>query len=315
METSSCDIMKMCSWSSLSKSANVCAYVSRCSSLVILMLVIHEDQEKVTVFEVCTKSCVANTIFIKLTNYCFEYQGFFMAALILKDPGAPRRHHTTRIQEHPDTITPQGPRSTRTPSHHKDPGAPDTFTTQATRWDPGTPDAIGLGGPRCNQTILDQENPEVPQTIPRSTHNPLDQKKPRSTQTAVDKDDSRAPSPHWTKTPTLAPLSQAKMGRRQCKSAYNIIKNKTTPESSPPPTPRSDHCNADKAEENDLKKSLMKMLEEAFEEKMKNVSKEIGENTNKKLEEINKEIEEKKSKKLEEMNNEIEEKKNKNWKK
>ncbi|KAL6039065.1 hypothetical protein STEG23_008290 [Scotinomys teguina] len=101
------------------------------------------------------------------------------------------------------------------------------------------------------------------------------------------------------------------MGRRQCKSAYNIIKNKTTPESSPPPTPKSDYCNADKAEENDLKKSLMKMLEEAFEEKMKNVSKEIGENTNKKLEEINKEIEEKKSKKLEEMNNEIEEKKNK----
>ncbi|KAL6085210.1 hypothetical protein STEG23_038239 [Scotinomys teguina] len=58
-----------------------------------------------------------------------------------KDPGAPGRHHTTRNQEHPDT-----------------------FTTQATCWDPGTPDAIGLGGPRCNQTILDQENPEVPQT-------------------------------------------------------------------------------------------------------------------------------------------------------
>ncbi|KAL6085117.1 hypothetical protein STEG23_036048 [Scotinomys teguina] len=69
-----------------------------------------------------------------------------------------------------------GPRSTRTPSHHKDPGAPgrhhttrtqehpDTFTTKTTRWDPGAPDAIGLGGPRCNQTILDQENPEVPQT-------------------------------------------------------------------------------------------------------------------------------------------------------
>ncbi|KAL6084095.1 hypothetical protein STEG23_018680 [Scotinomys teguina] len=76
-------------------------------------------------------------------------------------------------------------------------------------------------------------------------------------------------------------FSHAKMGRRQCKSAYNIIKNKTTPESSPPPTPKYDYCNADKAEENDLKKSLMKILEEAFEEKMKNVSKEIGENTNK----------------------------------
>ncbi|KAL6033800.1 hypothetical protein STEG23_014582 [Scotinomys teguina] len=113
----------------------------------------------------------------------------------------------------------------------------------------------------------------------------------------------------------LVPIHQkAKMGRRQCKSAYNIIKNKTTPESSPPPTPKSDYCNADKAEENDLKKSLMKMLEEDFEEKMKNLSKEIGENTNKKLEEINKEIEEKKSKKLEEMNNEIEEKKNKKLK-
>ncbi|KAL6081748.1 hypothetical protein STEG23_016830 [Scotinomys teguina] len=60
---------------------------------------------------------------------------------------------------------------------------------------------------------------------------------------------------------------QAKMGRRQCKSAYNIIKNKTTPESSPPPTPKSDYCNADKAEENNLKKSLMKMLEKAIEEK------------------------------------------------
>ncbi|KAL6037816.1 hypothetical protein STEG23_022175 [Scotinomys teguina] len=105
------------------------------------------------------------------------------------------------------------------------------------------------------------------------------------------------------------------MGRHQCKSAYNIKKNKTTPESSPPPTPKSDYCNAEKAEENDLKKSLMKMLEEAFEEKMENVNKEIEENTNKKLEEINKEIEEKKSKQLEKMNNEIEEKKNKIWKK
>ncbi|KAL6062093.1 hypothetical protein STEG23_024920, partial [Scotinomys teguina] len=140
---------------------------------------------------------------------------------------------------------------------------------------------------------------------------PLRPKGPRSTQTAVDKDDSRAPRPHWTKRPTLGPLSKAKMGRHQCKSAYNVIQNKTTRESSPPPKQRSDHCHADKAEENDLKNSLMKMLEETFEEKMKNVSKEIGENTNKKLEEINKEIEEKKSKKLEEMNNEIEEKKNK----
>ncbi|KAL6060998.1 hypothetical protein STEG23_003354 [Scotinomys teguina] len=59
----------------------------------------------------------------------------------------------TRTQEHPDAITPQGPRSTQTPLQHKPP--------------PGTqehPDAVGPGGPRCNQTILDQEDPEVPQT-------------------------------------------------------------------------------------------------------------------------------------------------------
>ncbi|KAL6033361.1 hypothetical protein STEG23_021987 [Scotinomys teguina] len=139
-----------------------------------------------------------------------------------------------------------------------------------------------------------------------SIENSVYQRKgPRSSQSPSEEEDQGAPRQHWTKTPLPAPNpsqkwddvnAKAKMGRRQCKSAYNIIKNKTTPESSPPPTPKSDYCNADKAEENDLKKSLMKMLEEAFEEKMKNVSKEIGENTNKKLEEINKEIEEKKSK-------------------
>ncbi|KAL6084469.1 hypothetical protein STEG23_031146, partial [Scotinomys teguina] len=156
------------------------------------------------------------------------------------------------------------------------------------------------GSPRRYWTRRTQEYPEA--FRPRG---------PRSTQTALDREDSRAPRPHWTKRPPLAPLSEAKMGRLQCKSTYNNIKNKTSPESSPPPTPRPEHCNVDKAEENDLKKSLMKMLEEAFEEKMKNVSKEIGENTNKKLEEINKEIEEKKSKKLEKMNNEIEKEKQK----
>ncbi|KAL6076979.1 hypothetical protein STEG23_005052 [Scotinomys teguina] len=79
------------------------------------------------------------------------------APVTSQEPGPLGRHHTTRTKEHPDAITPQGPRSTRTPSHHKDPA-------QATHWDPGAPDAIGLGGPRCNQTILDQEDPEVPQT-------------------------------------------------------------------------------------------------------------------------------------------------------
>ncbi|KAL6033674.1 hypothetical protein STEG23_035094 [Scotinomys teguina] len=112
---------------------------------------------------------------------------------------------------------------------------------------------------------------------------------------------------------TQTPLDQEEeIGRRQCKSKYNNMKNKTPPESSPPPTPRPEHCNVDKAEENDLKNSLMKMIEEALEGKMKDTIKEIEEKTNKKLEENNKEIEEK-NKKIKEMNKEIEDK-NKKWK-
>ncbi|KAL6036561.1 hypothetical protein STEG23_024657 [Scotinomys teguina] len=107
----------------------------------------------------------------------------------------------------------------------------------------------------------------------------------RSTQTPLEQETS------------LAPSSKAEMGRRQCKSTYNNIKNKTPPESSPPPTPSPEHCNVDKAEESDLKNSLMKMIEEALKRKMKNAIKEIEEKTNKKLEENNKEIEEKNKKK------------------
>ncbi|KAL6039689.1 hypothetical protein STEG23_005645 [Scotinomys teguina] len=92
------------------------------------------------------------------------------------------------------------------------------------------------------------------------------------------------------------PPFKAEMRRCQCKSTYDNIKNKTSPESSPPPTPRPEHCNVDKTEENDLKNSLMKMIEEALEGKMKNAIKEIEEKTNKKLEENNKKIEEKNKK-------------------
>ncbi|KAL6083099.1 hypothetical protein STEG23_007181 [Scotinomys teguina] len=76
-------------------------------------------------------------------------------------------------------------------------------------------------------------------------------------------------------------LKRAEMGRRQCKSTYNNMKNKTSPESSPPPTSRPEHCNVDKAEENDLKNSLMKMIEKALEGKMKKAVKEIEEKTKK----------------------------------
>ncbi|KAL6086561.1 hypothetical protein STEG23_006875 [Scotinomys teguina] len=97
------------------------------------------------------------------------------------------------------------------------------------------------------------------------------------------------------------------MGRRQCKSTYNNIKNKTSLESSPLPTPRPEHRNVDKAEENDLKNSLMMMIAEDLKGKIKSTIKEIEEKTNKKLEENNKEIEEK-NKKIKEMNKEIEDK-------
>ncbi|KAL6092609.1 hypothetical protein STEG23_028843 [Scotinomys teguina] len=165
------------------------------------------------------------------------------------DPGAPGRHHTTRTQEHPDAITPQGPRSTGTPSHHKDPEHPDTFTTQATRWDPGTPDAIGLGGPRCNQTILDQENPEVPPhhwtRRSRSTHNPLDQKKTQEHSNSSRKG-LKSTQPPLDQDTYPCPIIPGKNGPASMQKCFNIIKNKTTPESSPPPTPKSDYCNADK---------------------------------------------------------------------
>ncbi|KAL6042875.1 hypothetical protein STEG23_007560, partial [Scotinomys teguina] len=81
----------------------------------------------------------------------------------------------------------------------------------------------------------------------------------------------------------LTAESVAEMGRRQCKSTYNNMKNKTSPESSPPPTPRPEHCNVDKAEENDFKNSLMKMIEEALEGKMKNAIKEIEEKNKQKI--------------------------------
>ncbi|KAL6080840.1 hypothetical protein STEG23_037086 [Scotinomys teguina] len=152
---------------------------------------------------------------------------------------------TPWTQEHPDAIGPEGPRSTRR------------------HWNTKTQehlDAIGPGGPRCKQMIWTKRTQEHPRHhwTRRSQKHPeaFRPKGPRSTQTALDKEDSRAPRPPCTKTPTLAPLSKAEIGQCQCKSTYNIIKNKTTPESSPPQTPKPDHCNVDKAEEKDLKKAL-----------------------------------------------------------
>ncbi|KAL6071061.1 hypothetical protein STEG23_013654 [Scotinomys teguina] len=144
-------------------------------------------------------------------------------------------------------------------------------------------------GPRSSQSPSEEEDPGAashPQRK-RTKEQPvtLRGRGPRSTQTPSEQETFPAPS------------SKAEMGRCKCKSTYNNIKNKTSPESSPPPTPRPEHCNVDKAEENDLKNSLMNMIEEALEGKMKNAIKEIEEKTNKKLKENNKEIEEKNKKK------------------
>ncbi|KAL6084271.1 hypothetical protein STEG23_038369 [Scotinomys teguina] len=137
-------------------------------------------------------------------------------------------------------------------------------------------------GPRSSQSPLENDPQPLPETLEQPVT--LRGRGPRSTQTPLEQETSPAPS------------SKAEMGRHQCKSTYNNIKNKASPESSPPPTPRPENCNADKAEENDLKNSLMKMIEEALEGKMKNAIKEIEEKTNKKLKENNEEIEEKNKK-------------------
>ncbi|KAL6043811.1 hypothetical protein STEG23_014028 [Scotinomys teguina] len=190
------------------------------------------------------------------------------------------------------------------------------------------PVTLGRRGPKSNQSPLEEEDPGAASHPRRTSHSHF--LTLRSSQSPSEEEEPGAASHHrrkrtkeqpvtlrgrglWsTQTPSEQetspdPSSKAEMGRRQCKSTYNNIKNKTSPESSPPPTPRLEHCNVDKAEENDLKNSLMKMIEEALEGKMKNAIKEIEKKTNKKLEENNKEIEEK-NKKIKEMNKEIEDK-------
>ncbi|KAL6034884.1 hypothetical protein STEG23_023731 [Scotinomys teguina] len=141
------------------------------------------------------------------------------------------------------------------------------------------PVTLGRRGPKRNQSPLQEEDPGAASHPwrKRTKEQPVSPRGrgSRSTRTPLEQETS------------LDPSSKAEMGRRQCKSTYKNIKNKTSPESSPPPTTRPEHCNIDKAEENDLKNSLMKMIEEALEGKMKNAIKEIEEN-NKEIEENNK---------------------------
>ncbi|KAL6031567.1 hypothetical protein STEG23_032262 [Scotinomys teguina] len=158
--------------------------------------------------------------------------------------------------------------------------------------------------PRNTQSPSEEEDPGAASHPQRKS--PSHFLRPRSSQPPSEKETQEHPDTIGTRDLPCSP-SKAEMGRRQCKSTYNNMKNKTSPESSPPPTPRPEHCNVDKAEENDLKNSLMKMIEEVLEGKMKNAVKEIEEKTNKKWEEMNKEIKEN-NKKIKEMNKEIEDK-------
>ncbi|KAL6089007.1 hypothetical protein STEG23_009924 [Scotinomys teguina] len=128
------------------------------------------------------------------------------------------------------------------------------------------------------------QSPSVEESLPRTQEQPVTLRKehpgvtlrgrgPRSSQSSSEEVPQPLPEtqehPDTIGTRDLpCPPSKAEMGRHQCKSTYNNMKNKTSPESSPPPKPRPEHCNVDKAEENDLKNSLMKMIEEAIKGKM-----------------------------------------------
>ncbi|KAL6084623.1 hypothetical protein STEG23_004765 [Scotinomys teguina] len=117
-------------------------------------------------------------------------------------PALQKPHESnSTLQEHPEAIGPEGPRSTRMPLDQKVQEHPDT---------------IGPGGPNCNQMILDQHDPGAPQTsLDQKVPEAFRPRGPRSTQTALDKENSRASRPHWTKSPTLAPFSEAETGRHQ----------------------------------------------------------------------------------------------------
>ncbi|KAL6038293.1 hypothetical protein STEG23_030296 [Scotinomys teguina] len=105
--------------------------------------------------------------------------------------------------------------------------------------------------------------------------------------------ESAKPSSPYPNLPCSSIFPTRRNGPSSMQKYIQQHKEQDITESSPPPKPRPKHCNVDKAEENDLKNSVMKMTEEDFEGKIKSNFKEIEEKTNKKLEEMNKEIEEK----------------------
>ncbi|KAL6040249.1 hypothetical protein STEG23_020325 [Scotinomys teguina] len=174
----------------------------------------------------------------------------------------PLAHHPVRIfnckqpqsllktQEQLVTLGRRGPKNDQSPSQEEDPGA----GSHPRRTSPSH-----FLRPRSSQSPLEEEDPGT------ASH-------PRRKRTKEQPVTLRGRGSRSTQTPLeqeTSPASKAEIGRRQCKSTYNNIKNKTSPESRSPPTPRAEDCNVDKAEENDLKNSLMKMIEETLEGKMK----------------------------------------------
>ncbi|KAL6029897.1 hypothetical protein STEG23_030828, partial [Scotinomys teguina] len=121
------------------------------------------------------------------------------------------------------------------------------------------PVTLGRRGPKSNQSPLEEEDPgaanHVRRTSPshflrtRSSQSPSEEEDPGAASHPQKKRTKEQPvtlrgrGPRNSQTPSEretspTPSSKAEMGRRQCKSTYNNIKNKTSPESSPPPTPR-----------------------------------------------------------------------------
>ncbi|KAL6082505.1 hypothetical protein STEG23_002754, partial [Scotinomys teguina] len=109
------------------------------------------------------------------------------------------------------------------------------------------PVTLGRRGPRSNQSPSEEEDPGA-----ASHQSPSEKENQGSVSHPRRKRILEHPDTIGTRDPTY-PSSKAEMGRGQCKSTNNNIKNKTSPESSPPPTPRPEHCNVDKAEEMTLK--------------------------------------------------------------
>ncbi|KAL6089056.1 hypothetical protein STEG23_023401 [Scotinomys teguina] len=136
------------------------------------------------------------------------------------------------------------------------------------------PVTLGRRGPKSNQSPLEKEDPGAashPQKK-RTQEQPviLEGRRPRNSQSPSEEEDPGAPRHHHNKRPPLS-LIQGRNGKTSIQKY--IQQRKKQDITSPPPTPRPEHCNVDKAEENDLKNSLMKMIEEALEGKMKNAIK------------------------------------------